>query len=99
MSTLTVGILGYGRIGRSTAQKLNGFGARVLAYTRSPKQEPGVEFVSMDRLLRECDAVIVHIPLTPDTKHLFESRAARFDEEGRVHRERQPWGCRSIRTL
>ena len=71
MSTLTVGILGYGRIGRSTAQKLNGFGARVLAYTRSPKEEPGVEFVSMDRLLRECDAVIVHIPLTPDTKHLI----------------------------
>jgi len=41
MSTLTVGIVGYGRIGRSTAQKLNGFGARVLAYTRSPHVETG----------------------------------------------------------
>src|SRR5690242_719043 len=46
MSTLTVGIVGYGRIGRSTAQKLNGFGARVLAYTRSPQTEKGVEFVA-----------------------------------------------------
>ncbi len=43
----------------------------MLAYTRSAKSEPGVEFVSLDRLLRECDAVIVHIPLTPDTKHLL----------------------------
>src|SRR6185369_8725685 len=71
MSTLTVGIVGYGRIGRSTAQKLNGFGARVLAYTRSPQVEKGVEFVALDRLLRESDAVIVHIPLTAETKHLL----------------------------
>lgn len=71
MSTLTVGIVGYGRIGRSTAKKLNGFGARVLAYTRSPQTEPGVEFVSLDRVLRESDAVIVHIPLTAETKHLL----------------------------
>jgi D-3-phosphoglycerate dehydrogenase len=71
MSTLTVGIVGYGRIGRSTAQKLNGFGARVLAYTRTPKAEQGVEFVALDKLLRESDAVIVHIPLTAETKHLL----------------------------
>ncbi len=50
---------------RSTAQKLNGFGAKVLAHTRSARSEPGVEFVSLDRLLKESDAVIVHIPLTP----------------------------------
>ena len=72
MRTLTCGIVGYGRIGRSTAQKLNGFGARVLAYTRSPgAKEYGVEFVSLDEVLRQSDAVIVHIPLTPDTKHLL----------------------------
>jgi len=72
MRTLTCGIVGYGRIGRSTAQKLNGFGARVLAYTRSPgAKEHGVEFVSLDEVLRQSDAVIVHIPLTADTKHLL----------------------------
>jgi D-3-phosphoglycerate dehydrogenase len=72
MSTLTCGIVGYGRIGRSTAQKLNGFGARVLAYTRSPRAgEKGVEFVALEELLRQSDAVIVHIPLTPETKHLL----------------------------
>lgn len=71
MSTLTVGIVGYGRIGRSTARKLNGFGARVLAYTRTPQSEAGVEFVALDELLRESDAVIVHIPLTRETRHLL----------------------------
>src|SRR5262249_61612365 len=39
LRTLTCGIVGFGRIGRSTAQKLRGFGARVLAYTRSPSKE------------------------------------------------------------
>jgi D-3-phosphoglycerate dehydrogenase len=72
MKTLTVGILGYGRIGRSTAQKLAGFGARVLAYTRTPSAaDRDVEFVSLDQLLKHSDAVIVHIPLTPQTKHLL----------------------------
>jgi D-3-phosphoglycerate dehydrogenase / 2-oxoglutarate reductase len=71
LRTMTVGILGYGRIGRSTAQKLNGFGARVLAYARTPKTEQGIEFVSLERLLRESDALIVHIPLTPETRHLL----------------------------
>jgi D-3-phosphoglycerate dehydrogenase / 2-oxoglutarate reductase len=72
LRTMTCGIVGYGRIGRSTAQKLNGFGARVLAYTRSPgASAAGVEFVGLADLLRQSDAVIVHIPLTPDTRHLF----------------------------
>jgi D-3-phosphoglycerate dehydrogenase / 2-oxoglutarate reductase len=72
LKTLTVGIVGYGRIGRSTAQKLNGFGARVLAYTRSPDAaEKDVEFVALEELLRQSDAVIVHIPLNAGTKHLL----------------------------
>jgi D-3-phosphoglycerate dehydrogenase len=72
MRTLTVGILGFGRIGRSTAQKLKGFGARVLAYTRTPSAaDRDVEFVGLEELLKQSDAVIVHIPLTPQTKHLL----------------------------
>jgi D-3-phosphoglycerate dehydrogenase len=72
LRTLTCGIVGFGRIGRSTAQKLKGFGARVLAYTRSPSAaDDGVEFVSLEDLLRQSDAVIVHIPLTAESKHLL----------------------------
>ena len=84
MSTLTVGIVGYGRIGRSTAQKLNGFGARVLAYTRRPLVEKGVEFVALDELLRQSDAVVVHIPLTPETKHLFNRERLASMKKGAV---------------
>jgi len=72
LGTLTVGIIGFGRIGRSTAQKLAGFGARVLAYTRSPQaSDRGVEFLPLDEVLRQSDAIIVHIPLTAETKHLL----------------------------
>jgi D-3-phosphoglycerate dehydrogenase len=84
MSTLTVGIVGFGRIGRSTAQKLNGFGARVLAYTRSPQTEKGVEFVSLDEVLRQSDAVIVHIPLTADTKHLLNRERLASMKKGAI---------------
>jgi len=84
LRSMTVGILGYGRIGRSTAQKLNGFGARVLAYTRSPKTEQGVEFVPLDQLLRESDALIVHIPLTPQTKHLLDRERLASMKKGAI---------------
>jgi D-3-phosphoglycerate dehydrogenase / 2-oxoglutarate reductase len=83
MRTLTCGIVGFGRIGRSTAQKLSGFGARVLAYTRSPSKEDGdVEFVALDDLLRRSDAVVVHIPLTGETKHLLNRQALALMKRG-----------------
>ncbi len=84
MSTLTVGIVGYGRIGRSTAQKLNGFGARVLAYTRSAQAEDGVELVALDELLRKSDAVIVHIPLNAQTKHLINRERLASMKQGAI---------------
>jgi D-3-phosphoglycerate dehydrogenase len=83
MSTLTCGIVGFGRIGRSTAQKLNGFGARVLAWTRSPsKEDRNVEFVSLEELLKQSDAVIVHVPLTPATKHLINREKLALTKRG-----------------
>jgi len=72
LRTLTCGIVGFGRIGRSTAHKLKAFGARVLAFTRSPSPaDRDIDFVPLDKLLRESDAVIVHLPLTADTRHLL----------------------------
>jgi D-3-phosphoglycerate dehydrogenase len=67
MSTLTVGIVGYGRIGQRTAQKLRGFGCRVLAHSRSAQSTP------LEELLQNSDVVILHVPLTPDTRHLINS--------------------------
>jgi D-3-phosphoglycerate dehydrogenase len=76
LSALTIGVIGYGRTGRRTAGKLDALGARVLAHTPHPPQEGtgGVRFVALDDLLAGSDAVIVHAPLTPATRHLIGGR-------------------------
>src|SRR3954451_5863960 len=73
LSTLTCGILGYGRIGQRTAHKLKaGFGVHVLAYDPFPRSgDPLVQFVPFDELLVRSHVVIVHAPSTPETKHLI----------------------------
>jgi D-3-phosphoglycerate dehydrogenase len=73
---LTVGIAGCGRIGRLVARKLSGFGCKVLAYSRTPDREvAGVEWVGFETLLERSDAVIGLLPLSPETRHIFDKRA------------------------
>jgi D-3-phosphoglycerate dehydrogenase len=76
LSALTCGVIGYGRTGRRTAGKLAALGARVLAHTPHPpgEENEGVRFVPLDELLAGSDAVIVHAPLTPATRHLIGAR-------------------------
>jgi len=73
LAQLTCGIVGYGRIGRRSAAKLRqGFGSRVLAYSRNPPAgDDSVEHVALEALLAQSDIVILHAPLTPDTRHLI----------------------------
>lgn len=72
LRNLRCGIVGYGRIGRRTAQKLLAFNTHVLAYDpRPPKEESQVEFVTLDQLLSQSDIVIVHAPLMEGTHHLI----------------------------
>lgn len=70
-----VGIVGLGRIGQAIVKRLKGFEVKQFLYTgRSNKKEGselGVEFVSLDQLLRESDFVILACPMTPETKHLI----------------------------
>lgn len=77
---LTCGIIGLGRTGRRTAEKLRGFGVRLLAHARrADSAMTGVEAMTLDELLGRSDAVIVHLPLTPDTHHLLDrERIARM---------------------
>lgn len=68
----TVGIVGTGTIGIHTAKLFKAFGAKVIGYNRSEKQEAidaGIEYVSLDKLLEESDIISVHLPMTDDTKH------------------------------
>ena len=72
----TLGILGFGRIGRGVARRALGFQMRVLYNdaVRAPadvEKELNAEFVDRDRLFRESDFISLHVPLLPDTRHLI----------------------------
>lgn len=70
----TVGIVGTGAIGVRTAQLLQAFGCRVVAWSRTQKAEVsamGVAYVSLEELMRTSDIVSLHVPLTSETKHLI----------------------------
>ncbi|WP_431271646.1 NAD(P)-dependent oxidoreductase [Dankookia sp. P2] len=64
----TIGLIGTGGIGAEMARLCNGIGMKVLAWNRSPKAMPGVEFTSLDRLLAESDAVSLHLLLNDETR-------------------------------
>lgn len=74
----TVGLVGTGRIGRAAARIFAGFGCRVLAFDRDPADELrvlGVAYVSIDELYQHSDVISLHVPLTPATHHMIDSRA------------------------
>lgn len=71
----TVGIVGFGRIGRRLAQLLQGFDVKILAYDPYMNEEAAAQAkvtpVSLDELLAESDVVSLHLPATPETHHLI----------------------------
>ena len=75
----TLGIVGYGRVGREVARRAAPFGCRILAVNRTPREpEPGVEDVlplgALDRMLPECDTVALCTALGAETTGLFDAR-------------------------
>jgi D-3-phosphoglycerate dehydrogenase len=75
LSTLTCGVIGFGRIGRCTARKLRALGAHVLTSSPGrPADTGGVPVVMLEELLGRSDVVIVHAPLTAATYHLLGAR-------------------------
>jgi D-3-phosphoglycerate dehydrogenase / 2-oxoglutarate reductase len=71
----TVGIIGYGNMGRAFADRLSGFGCKILAYDKYKKgfgnnfcQEAG-----MDRIFAETDILSLHIPLTSETRNMVDT--------------------------
>ena len=75
----TLGVVGLGQIGDAVARRARGFGMRVLYTARSPKQATeaaiGAEWSSFEALLAAADFVSIHVPLTPETHHLFDAAA------------------------
>src|SRR5258708_9513683 len=72
---LTMGIVGYGRIGRAVAVLAAAFGMRVIANSRSAsgvdrEESTPIQFAELETLFRQSDVISLHCPLTPETKHM-----------------------------
>jgi glyoxylate reductase len=75
----TLGLVGYGRIGRAVAERARAFGMRVLYNRRSEHDD---DFRELDDLLRESDVVSIHAPLTDETQGLLDARRLGLMRDG-----------------
>ena len=79
LSGATIGVVGMGRIGRRYAELMSGFGGKLLYWSRSSKPDVESELTAhraeMDELLTHSDVVSLHLPSSPDTRHLIDARA------------------------
>jgi len=79
LSGKTVGIVGFGRIGRRLAELLSGFGVELLAYDPYMNAEAAAERkvtpVTLDELLARADVVSLHLPATKETHHLINAES------------------------
>lgn len=77
----TVGVIGLGRIGALVAERLSGFGVRLVAYdpyvTSARAQQLGVELLSLEDLLEQSDFVTIHMPKTPETVGMISAEQLR----------------------
>ena len=96
----TLGLIGFGGIAAEVARIALGSGMRVIAWNRSPKQYPGVEFVEFDELIDESDVISIHLLLNDETRGMISrpciegmkpgvilintARAAIVDEEAMI---------------
>ncbi|EKF48800.1 D-3-phosphoglycerate dehydrogenase [Thermosipho africanus H17ap60334] len=79
----TVGIIGFGNIGREVAKRLLAFDMRVLAYDPFVKEtDMNVEIVDLDTIFKESDFITIHVPLTNETKHLVSKDAFEKMKDG-----------------
>lgn len=77
----TMGIIGYGRIGRRVAEIARCMGMNVLAWTRTPRDP---ECVSLDELLALSDVISLHCPLFPETQHLINAETISKMKDGAI---------------
>ncbi len=75
----TIGIVGFGAVGRAVATLLTGFGTKVLYYDPYPtppevETSLGVARADLETLITHCDVLTLHLPLTPETKGLIDAK-------------------------
>jgi len=69
---LTMGIVGYGRIGQRTGEIASAFGMKLLVHDEyiKPEDHPNAEFASVEEVFKRSDVISLHCPLTPETEKL-----------------------------
>ncbi len=80
----TIGIVGYGAIGRRVADIAKAVGLSVLVYTRRPCGDPTVEQVSLDDLLTRADIVTLHCPLNEQSAGMMDAAAFARMKQGAI---------------
>jgi phosphoglycerate dehydrogenase-like enzyme len=80
----TVGLIGFGHIGRIVAERLRGFDVRVLVNDPIEPRDPSVEAVGLETLLAAADIVSLHVPLLPTTRGLIGARELALMRPGAI---------------
>jgi glyoxylate reductase len=82
VSGITLGLVGFGRVGKAFARRARAFDMRVLYTARSRRDTDLAEYRLLDELLAECDAVSLHTPLTSETTGLIDARRLSLLRDG-----------------
>ena len=85
----TLGLIGFGRIGREMARRATGFGMRTLYYDQAPadaatEAELGASAASLETVLAEADFLSLHTILSEETRHLIDAAALRQMKPGAI---------------
>ena len=80
----TVGLIGFGAVGRCLTPMLQGIGANVIYSSRSADVRTSASFVTLPELLSQSDVVSLHVPLTPETSAMIDAAAIGRMKKGAV---------------
>lgn len=86
LSSKTIGIIGFGKIGQEVAKLAEAFGMKVLAYSRTEYEEGRklAEYVDLDTLLASSDIVSLHCPLFPETRGIINNEKIAKMKDGAI---------------
>lgn len=84
LHNLTVGIIGTGKIGQKVAEILQGFGCRILAYSRRQNADAslGITYCSLEELYAKSDIISLHVPLSNQTRYMINRDSIAQMKEG-----------------
>lgn len=86
ISKCTIGVIGTGKIGQTLINHLSGFGCKIFAYDPYITEQisSSFEYVSLEKLYKECDVITLHIPASSSNYHLLNKDAFRMMKHGVV---------------